>query len=140
MKQIPTLAGVMLTTLSAVSWAQVPRPTRSEPAAGTASTTAPSATTGIAPSAVAGSWFLRNAQFEMRVEFTTDGRFTRSVRTATASDTGQGTWKLTGDSMELRVEGEPDVLKFTVKMPDTRTLELWESEENGKLCTAGLTG
>jgi hypothetical protein len=74
---------------------------------------------------------MRTAQAELRCDFGAGGDFTRVGRTATQSQTVRGTWKLDGASMELRIEGENDLLRFTVKMPDPSTLELWESADNG---------
>jgi|GEM_PF-4300023 len=96
----------------------------------------PSANRSIEPqsglaSAMAGSWLLRTREFEMSIEFTGDGRLERFVRTVQTTETTRGTWRLNGATMEARFEGDAESLKFTVKMPDPNTLELWETPESG---------
>lgn len=78
-----------------------------------------------------GSWLVRTQQFELSVDFTADGRYSRTTRTIQGTGSARGAWKLDGSTLEMRTDGDDETLRFTVKMPDARTLELWEGPENG---------
>lgn len=81
--------------------------------------------------AVIGSWRMRHQDAEIHFEFTADGRLKRSAGDARQPETTHGAWMMRGGTMELRFEGDDELLKFTVKMPDANTLELWENSESG---------
>ena len=78
-----------------------------------------------------GTWLLRTKEVELRAEFSADGRWKRSLRTDSGLENNQGTWKVQGSALECKVEGEDEVLRFEIKLPNADTLELWENAESG---------
>ncbi|MCE5336141.1 MAG: Ig-like domain-containing protein [Desulfobacteraceae bacterium] len=81
--------------------------------------------------AAVGFWAVRDQDAEIRFEFNADGRLSRAVQSGGRVETTRGSWRMTGDGMELRFDGDDELLRFSVKMPDANSMELWESPDSG---------
>ncbi len=85
---------------------------------------------GKPEAAVIGSWRMSSQGSDLNFRFSADGRFSRTLRGDGQPETSGGSWRLSGAVMELRFDGDDELLKFTVKAPEANILELWENPQS----------
>lgn len=78
---------------------------------------------------VLGTWLSQNAERERRVEFKADGHYTYSIRSPEETSTTNGTYRVVPGKLELRPEGENEVLRVDFRFIDKNTFAVEEDEK-----------